>query len=59
MLKKKSVISRSFQYFSSRTALLGDMIFKIRIFFLKKARVAVRKSKYKIDVSMLKNKKAG
>lgn len=33
------------------------MIFKIRIFILKKAGVAVRKSKYKIDVGVLKNKK--
>lgn len=32
------------------------MIFRIKILILKKAGIAVRKPKYKIDVSVLKNK---
>lgn len=35
------------------------MIFKIKIFILKKAGIAVGKSKYKINVGVLKNEKEG
>lgn len=35
------------------------MTFKIKIFILKKAGIAVRKPKYKIDISVLENKQKG
>lgn len=42
--KKKGIISVLFQYFSSRSVLVGDVISKIDNFILKKAGVAVGKT---------------